>query len=385
MADNAMTHERRLYRADPRGIGLSRGACMVCGGVADDLRHDCAFFVPSRETGEAIVALFQQGAKLDYRPFEPRWCQVKVTACGMHRHNLESLVAAVSGARDRLDGPGISAEMVADFVTPAVPPASIQGEGGVPESLETPETLEEMGAIFAPYFRNGERSGLVRVLDVSPHYGNEAEREKIRAEICRRWNGWSAQAAEIARLTILASRSELSAVAKALAWEGPYQCSLAGRVKSLVHSSETRKDSLDLLDRVIGALAEELGVEQDNEAMREAIQAIRGERDAALAQAAALTNENEALGYDAAMTRSLRDRMSVLVTEGNQLRRVAICATTLFGFGDIFSPSAERGRVAEAYEVLCDAVRSLSTGATSNFIVIPRDQPPAAHSPDAVE
>ncbi len=202
MADNAMTHERRLYRADPRGIGLSRGACMVCGGVADDLRHDCAFFVPSRETGEAIVALFQHGAKLDYRSSEPRWCQVKVTACGTHRHNLESLVAAVSGTRDRLDGPGISAEMVADFVTPAAPPAAIQGEGGVPESLATPETLEmEMGAIFAPYFRNGERRGLVRVLDVSPHYGNEAEREKIRAEICRRWNGWSAQAAEIARLS----------------------------------------------------------------------------------------------------------------------------------------------------------------------------------------
>jgi hypothetical protein len=81
-------------------------------------------------------------------------------------------------------------------------PTATQGDD-TPESVATPETLEmEMAAIFAPYFRNGERRGLVRVLDVSPHYGNEAERDKIREEVCRRWNGWGAQAAEIARLSV---------------------------------------------------------------------------------------------------------------------------------------------------------------------------------------
>ncbi len=58
-----------------------------------------------------------------------------------------------------------------------------------------------------------------------------------------------ARAAEIARLTILASRSELSAVAKALAWEGPYQCSLAGRVKGLIHDNDLIRKNTKVVER----------------------------------------------------------------------------------------------------------------------------------------
>jgi len=111
----ATLNDERLYRADARGIGRSFGACMVCGGLPDALRNDCAFFVPSRETGEAIVAMFKLGARLDYRPYEPNWTQVKITACDTHRKNLIDFVAESRDTESRLDGPGISVEMVKRF------------------------------------------------------------------------------------------------------------------------------------------------------------------------------------------------------------------------------------------------------------------------------
>ena len=88
---------------------------MVCGGLPDASRYDCAFFVPSRETGEKIVSLFTLGARLDYRPSEPHWIQVKVTACDNHKKNLLDFVAAVRDTEDRRNGPGISEEMVKRF------------------------------------------------------------------------------------------------------------------------------------------------------------------------------------------------------------------------------------------------------------------------------
>ncbi len=51
---------------------------------------------------------------------------------------------------------------------------------------------------------------------------------------------------------------------------------------------DAAKADVDLLDRVIAAFADDLGVEPDNEAIHEAIQAIRDERDAAVAQVKAL-------------------------------------------------------------------------------------------------
>lgn len=109
--------EPRLYRARPRGIGADAGGCMVCGGDETALRHNCAFFVPSRETGEAIVSLFRTGARLDYRPYEPGWIQAKISTCDQHLPQLIGLVKAVTATEERRDGPGISAEMVQEFTS----------------------------------------------------------------------------------------------------------------------------------------------------------------------------------------------------------------------------------------------------------------------------
>jgi hypothetical protein len=84
----------RIYQANPRGIGSDwTPGCMVCGGE-DGLHTNCSFFVPSRETGEALVSLFKSGATLDYRPREPNWIQVKIGVCATHKPNLEALVAS---------------------------------------------------------------------------------------------------------------------------------------------------------------------------------------------------------------------------------------------------------------------------------------------------
>jgi hypothetical protein len=85
----------RLYRAAPRGIGKDwTPGCMCCGGDKN-LYNNASFFVQSRESGEAIVAMFEHGAFLDWREHEPNWIQVKVGACDAHLENLVALVAGV--------------------------------------------------------------------------------------------------------------------------------------------------------------------------------------------------------------------------------------------------------------------------------------------------
>lgn len=85
----------RLYQAVPRGIGLDwTPGCMCCGG-AHGLHNNVSFFVPSRETGEAIVSLFKFGAFLDWRESEPNWVQVKVGACDAHCDALRHMADAV--------------------------------------------------------------------------------------------------------------------------------------------------------------------------------------------------------------------------------------------------------------------------------------------------
>jgi len=104
----------RIYRASPRGIGKNWGlGCYVC--CADDdtiLYNDCAFFVPSRETGEAIEQMISIGAWLDYRETEPNWIQVKIGACDAHLSNLQKLIELVELTRERADGPGINERMI---------------------------------------------------------------------------------------------------------------------------------------------------------------------------------------------------------------------------------------------------------------------------------
>lgn len=79
-----------------RGIGLDDCTCFVCGTHDRDeqghvMLNNIAAFVQCREAGERIVAMFLQGARLDYRDFEPDRVQVKIGACDSHLANLQKL------------------------------------------------------------------------------------------------------------------------------------------------------------------------------------------------------------------------------------------------------------------------------------------------------
>ena len=58
-----------------------------------------AAFVTDKEAGERVIALYEKWrlhAKLDFRPSEPNWVQVKVGACDKHLPNLEKLTRLCS-------------------------------------------------------------------------------------------------------------------------------------------------------------------------------------------------------------------------------------------------------------------------------------------------
>jgi len=86
----------------PRGIGTDRvPSCFVCGEVPKECSfHNIAAFVSSEAEGKEIVQWFglpdQDCARLDLRPSEPNWIQVKAGACETHRPNLHRLLAATA-------------------------------------------------------------------------------------------------------------------------------------------------------------------------------------------------------------------------------------------------------------------------------------------------
>lgn len=53
--------------------------------------NNIAAFVQCKEAGERVVAMFPQGAWLDYRDYEPDRVQVKIGACDKHLPNLQKL------------------------------------------------------------------------------------------------------------------------------------------------------------------------------------------------------------------------------------------------------------------------------------------------------
>lgn len=74
-----------------RGIGKEDNlSCFVCG-QEESLMSNIAAFVKSKEEGSTIVTWFGKGARLDWRPSEPEWIQVKVGACKKHIENLKRL------------------------------------------------------------------------------------------------------------------------------------------------------------------------------------------------------------------------------------------------------------------------------------------------------
>ncbi len=64
--------------------------CFVCGG-RKRMRNSISAFVESKESGEYIVAMFEEGAMLDHRMLHPQWTKVVVGACDRHVGNLEHL------------------------------------------------------------------------------------------------------------------------------------------------------------------------------------------------------------------------------------------------------------------------------------------------------
>jgi hypothetical protein len=84
----------------PRGIGSNRLPCYICNqGGKDKIQFDMSAFVSDKSAGEQVVAMYEElglHAKLDFRPYEPKWVQVKVGACGKHLPNLEKLTKLCS-------------------------------------------------------------------------------------------------------------------------------------------------------------------------------------------------------------------------------------------------------------------------------------------------
>jgi hypothetical protein len=79
-----------------RGIGLDYVSCFVCGALkrnetSNAYNHNIAAFVTDKLSGQRVVCMFAQGARLDYRPNEPHWIQVKIGACDKHFRNLKRL------------------------------------------------------------------------------------------------------------------------------------------------------------------------------------------------------------------------------------------------------------------------------------------------------
>jgi hypothetical protein len=92
----------RSLKFNPRGIRLDKcPCCFVCGAKkraegANDYLNNIAAFVVSKEEGEEIINWFEQGARLDFREWEPDWIQVKVGACNNHYQNLNALYKTTS-------------------------------------------------------------------------------------------------------------------------------------------------------------------------------------------------------------------------------------------------------------------------------------------------
>lgn len=79
---------------NPRGIGCDVvPACFVCGNPLDGYSANIAAFVNSEVDGRSVVEWFGGKARLDFRPSEPNWIQVKVGTCEQHLPNLEKLFA----------------------------------------------------------------------------------------------------------------------------------------------------------------------------------------------------------------------------------------------------------------------------------------------------
>jgi hypothetical protein len=96
-----------------RGFGKEWNLpCFVTGKPEDvaceDLKDNISGFVESKAAGKRVVALFDGLARLDWRPREPNWIQVKVGAVADRLPALERLYDLV-----RANGGVLTREIVA--------------------------------------------------------------------------------------------------------------------------------------------------------------------------------------------------------------------------------------------------------------------------------
>ncbi len=92
-----------------RGVGSDMApGCFACGGEPGGYSNISAF-VDCKDSGERVVAMFEQGAWLDYRTSEPDRVQVKIGACEEHLPCLRKL-HDITRAADGI----IKPEMIAD-------------------------------------------------------------------------------------------------------------------------------------------------------------------------------------------------------------------------------------------------------------------------------
>lgn len=87
--DNRPENGGEYFHSRGLGIDLTPG-CFVCGGQKG-MHDNIAAFVQCKAAGERVVGMFPQGARLDYREFEPDRVQVKIGACKEHVSNLTKL------------------------------------------------------------------------------------------------------------------------------------------------------------------------------------------------------------------------------------------------------------------------------------------------------
>lgn len=66
-------------RWSPRGVGYGGGYADLVTGEPNEGGPDLSGFVRSKAEGHLACAIFGGNAFLDWRAFEPRWIQVKVT------------------------------------------------------------------------------------------------------------------------------------------------------------------------------------------------------------------------------------------------------------------------------------------------------------------
>ncbi len=96
-----------------RGIGSDWNLTCLATGEQQRLMPNISGFVHSREAGERVVMLFGGRARLDFRPSEPNWIQVKVGAVEQHKDVLGRL-----GAASYACGGMIDADVIAWAVDP---------------------------------------------------------------------------------------------------------------------------------------------------------------------------------------------------------------------------------------------------------------------------